>query len=76
MSRLTVGLGTLFDPDKTSPVLMALLIRVDVFTLWVTVLLAIGLQITGKVSKPNSYFAAALVWCVGALPGVLGALRS
>ena len=76
MSRLTVGLGTLFDPDKTSPVLMALLIRVDVFTLWETALLAIGLQITGKVSKPNSYLAAALVWCVGALPGVLGALRS
>jgi hypothetical protein len=76
MSRVTVGLGALFDPDKTSPVLMALLIRVDVFTLWETALLAIGLQITGRVSKPNSYFAAALVWCVGALPGVLGALRS
>jgi hypothetical protein len=76
MSRVTVGLGALFDPDKTSPVLMALLIRVDVFTLWETALLAIGLQITGKVSKPNSYLAAALVWCVGALPGVLGALRS
>jgi len=76
MSRVTVGLGALFDPDKTSPVLMALLIRVDVFTLWETVLLAIGLQITGKVSKSDSYLAAAIVWCIGALPGVLGALRS
>lgn len=76
MSRVTVGLGALFDPDKTSPVLMALLIRVDVFTIWETVLLAIGLQITGKVSKGNSYLAAAIVWCIGALPGVIGALRS
>jgi hypothetical protein len=75
MSRVTVGLGALLDPDKTSPVLLALLVRVDVFTLWGTALLAIGLQVTGKVSKPNSYLAAALVWCVGALPGVLGALR-
>ncbi len=76
VSRLTVGLGALFDPDKTSPVLMALLIRVDVFTIWETVLLAIGLQITGKVSRGNSYLAAAIVWCIGALPGVIGALRS
>jgi Yip1 domain len=76
MSRVTVGLGAFLDPDKTSPVLMALLVRVDVFTLWATVLLAIGLQITGKLSKSNSYLAAAIVWCIGALPGVLGALRS
>jgi hypothetical protein len=75
MSRVTVGLGALLDPDKASPVLMALLIRVDVFTLWETALLAIGLQITGKVSKPTSYLVAAIVWCIGALPGVLGALR-
>jgi len=76
VARVTMGLGALFDPDKTSPVLLALLVRVDVFTIWETVLLAIGLQITGKVSKSNSYLAAALVWCSGALPGVLGALRS
>jgi hypothetical protein len=76
MARLSVGLGALLDPDKTSPVLLALLARVDVFTLWETALLAIGLQVTGKVSKTNSYIAAAIVWLIGALPGVLGALRS
>jgi len=76
MSRLSVGLGALFDPDKTSPVLMAFVTRLDVFTIWETVLLAIGLQITGKVSKSNSYLVAAIVWFIGALPGLLGALRS
>lgn len=75
MSRLSVGLGALFDPDKTSPVLMAFVARLDVFTIWETVLLAIGLQITGKVSKSNSYLVAAIVWFIGALPGLLGALR-
>lgn len=75
MARLSVGLGALLDPDKTSPVLMALLARVDVFTIWETILLAIGLQITGKVSKSNAWLAAAIVWFIGALPGVLGALR-
>ncbi|MDQ2930890.1 MAG: YIP1 family protein [Gemmatimonadota bacterium] len=75
MARLSVGLGALLDPDKTSPVLMALLARVDVFTIWETILLAIGLQVTGKVSKSNAWLAAAIVWFIGALPGVLGALR-
>jgi hypothetical protein len=76
MARLSVGLGQFLDPDTTSPILIALLARVDVFTLWETALLAIGLQVTGKVSKTNSYIAAAIVWLIGALPGVLGALRS
>jgi hypothetical protein len=76
MTRLSVGLGQFLDPDTTSPILIALLARVDVFTLWGTALLAIGLQVTGKVSKTNSYIAAAIVWLIGALPGVLGALRS
>lgn len=76
MARLTVGVGALFDPDKASPILMALVTRLDVFTIWETILLAIGLQITGKVSKTNSYIVAAIVWFIGALPGLLGALRS
>jgi hypothetical protein len=75
MSRLTLGLGALLDPDRASPVLLALLVRLDVFTLWETVLLAIGLYVTGKISKSNAYLAAAIVWLIGALPGVLGALR-
>jgi hypothetical protein len=48
---------------------------VDVFTIWETVLLAIGLEVTGKVSKSNAYLAAAIVWFIGALPALLGALR-
>ncbi|HEV7704560.1 MAG TPA: Yip1 family protein [Gemmatimonadaceae bacterium] len=75
MTRLSVGVGAFLNPDKTSPVLLALLARVDVFTIWETVLLAIGLQITGKVSKTNAYLAAAIVWFVGALPALLSALR-
>jgi hypothetical protein len=76
MSRLTVGLGAFLDPDKAAPVLLALLSRLDVFTLWETALLAIGLYVTGKVTKSNAYLAAAIIWVIGALPGILGALRS
>jgi hypothetical protein len=75
MTRLSVGLGALLDPDKASPLLLALLVRVDLFTIWVTVLLAIGLHVTGKVPKAQAYAAAAIVWLIGALPGVIGAMR-
>jgi hypothetical protein len=75
-ARVTLGLGAFLDPDKTSPLLVGLLTRVDVFTIWQTILLAIGLQVTGKVSKSQSYFAAVIIWLIGALPAVLGALRS
>jgi hypothetical protein len=76
MARLTVGVGALLNPDTASPALLALAGRLDVFTIWETILLAIGLQITGKVSKSESYIVAAIVWIIGALPGLLGALRS
>jgi hypothetical protein len=62
------------DPDG-SAVLIALLSRVDVFTIWVTVLLAIGLHVVGKIPKQQAAIAAVIVWIVGALPALLGALR-
>ena len=73
--RLTLGVGRFLDPDTTSAVLLAILGRVDVFTIWVTVLLAIGLAVTGKISRGSAAIAAAVVWVAGALPGVMGALR-
>ena len=74
--RLSLGVGRFLDPDTASPVLLALLARVDVFTIWVTVLLAIGLSVTGRIPRARAAIAAALVWMIGALPLLLGALRS
>ena len=74
--RLSLGVGRFLDPDTASPVLLALLARVDVFTIWVTVLLAIGLSVTGRIPRARAAIAAALVWVIGALPLLLGALRS
>lgn len=74
--RVSLGVGRFLDPDTVSPVLIALLGRVDVFTIWVTVLLAIGLSVTGKISRASAAIAATFVWVVGAVPGLLQALRS
>jgi hypothetical protein len=74
--KLSLGVGRFLDPDTTSPVALALLGRVDVFTIWVTVLLAIGLSVTGRIPRARAAIAAVLMWIIGALPQLLGALRS
>jgi len=71
---LTLGLGRFFDPDTTSPILLGLIGRIDVFTIWVTVLIAIGLAVTGKISRGRAAIAAVVVWLVGALPTLAGSL--
>jgi len=71
---LSLGLGRFFDADTANPMLLALIGRIDVFTIWVTVLIAIGLAVTGKISRGSAAIAAAIVWRVGALPSVASAL--
>jgi hypothetical protein len=74
--RLTLGVGRFLNPDTVSPMLLALLGRIDLFTIWVTVLLAIGLSVTGGIPRARAFMAAPLIWAVGAIPLVLQALRS
>jgi hypothetical protein len=71
--RVSIGVGRFFDPDTTSPALLALLGRVDVFTIWVTVLLVIGLSVTGKIPRARAAIAGVIVWFLGAVPLLLQA---
>lgn len=73
--KLSLGIGRFLDPDTASPVLLGLVGRIDVFTIWVTILLAIGLSVTGKIPRAHAAGAAAAMWLVGALPQLLAALR-
>ena len=70
------NLARFMDPDHASAVMVALASRVDLFTIWVTVLLAIGLSVVGKIPKQQAAIAAGITWVVGALPAVFGALRA
>jgi hypothetical protein len=76
-SRFAIGFSParFMDVDATSPIVMALAERLDLFTLWTTVLLAIGFRVVGKVPGGRAYLAAALVWVLGAIPMVLSALN-
>ena len=73
---LSIGPARFFDPDTTNPLLYQVLGRFDLITIWVTVLLAIGLYVTSKAPKGQTHGitkaqAAAfgvLIWIIGALP--------
>ena len=76
MNAVAFNLARFMDPDKGSPVMIALASRVDLFTIWITVLLAIGLHVVGKIPKQQAGIAAGITWLVGALPAVFGALMA
>jgi Yip1 domain len=73
---VSLGVGRFLNPDTANPLLLAIVGRIDVFTIWVTVLIAIGLAVTGKISKAQAAVASVGIWVVGALPAAAGALRS
>jgi hypothetical protein len=73
--RLSLGIGRFLDPDTTSPLLLAVVGRVDLITIWITVLIAIGLCVTGRIPLRKAAIAAAIVWLVGGLLQILPALR-
>ena len=76
MAALSISPARFFDPAQTSPYLMALLSRVDLFVIWATVLLAIGLAVTGKVSRTRAAVVALIVWLIGVVPAALSAARA
>jgi hypothetical protein len=73
--RLSLGPARFLDPDAASPLLLAVVGRTDLVTIWVTVLIAIGLAVTGGLRRGRAALAAALIWLIGALPAALQAIR-
>jgi len=73
--RLSLGIGRFLDPDTVSPLLLAIVGRIDLITIWITALVAIGLCVTGRIPLRKAAIAAAIVWLVGGLPLIIPALR-
>ena len=74
LAETSVGPARFLDPRTTQPFLMAMLMRMDVFYIWSTILIAIGAHVIGRVPKTQAYVLAAIIWIVGAIPTVLPAL--
>jgi hypothetical protein len=67
--QLSLGVGRFLDPEM-SPGLLGLVGRVDIFTLWVTALLGIGIAVVGKLPKEKAILAGVVMWTFGALPSL------
>jgi hypothetical protein len=70
---ISIGPARFFDPDTTNPLIYQMLGRFDLITIWVTVLLAVGIYVLGKVSKPRAAMIGFLMWLVGSLPFIRNA---
>ena len=75
INSVSFSLARFMNPDQASPIMIALASRVDLFTIWITVLLAIGLSVVGKIPRQQAAIAAGIVWLLGAVPAILGGLR-
>lgn len=75
-SRYSVALGParFFDSPTADPILVTLLGGLDVFTLWVAVLLAIGLSVVARVPLKRAAIAAGAIWLITLLPELYAAL--
>ena len=71
----SLGAGRFLNQDTTNPFVYGLLGRLDVFTIWVTVLLVIGLSVTGKIPRSRAAIAGVVIWLIGALPQFAQGLR-
>ena len=67
-SRYSVQIGPArFVDPHANPVLLTVLGGLDLFTIWVTVLIAIGIKVVARVEMSKAAVAAAIVWFVGLL---------
>lgn len=65
--RLTLGPGMFLDPDTMRQSFILAVARLELTTLWVTALLAIGIRTTGLVTTGKAIAAGALIWVLGGI---------
>ena len=72
--QLSVAASRLFDPASMSDGLYQLLGQIDVFAIWGTVLVAIGLIHAGKLDKSKATITAVIMFVCGSLPAIWAVL--
>lgn len=74
-SRYSVQIGPArFMDPSANPIALTVLGGLDLFTLWVTFLCALGLSVVARVPLSKGLIAAGAVWLVGLLPALYQAL--
>ena len=57
-------------------IVLTLLARIDLFTIWCTILLGIGLAVIGKIPRSKAMTAAFIVWILATVFPLYQAMRS
>jgi hypothetical protein len=68
------SLARFIDQPEAESMVVALAARVDLFTIWATALIAIGLQATTQLTRFQAWLVAGLVWLLAAVPTLAGGL--
>lgn len=77
--RLTSMYSVMLSPamflpfESTPKLLLAFVGRLEVFIIWATVLIAIGVSVIGRIPKARAFAVAAIVWLLGTAPAIWGA---
>jgi hypothetical protein len=61
---------------EASHLVQAVVGDIDVFTIWMAFLVYLGIKVIGRTSSQTAATAAIVLWLLGALPAVFGALRA
>jgi hypothetical protein len=75
-SPFAYSIGAARFAPEASLMTQSLLNRFEVFTIWATILLGIGLHVTGRVPKRQAFIAAAIVFVLGTLMTFLQTMRA
>lgn len=74
VQAISLSPARFLDPDKTNPLVYQLSTRFDLITIWVTILLGVGMYVTGRLTKGRATSFAVVMWILGTLPVLRAAL--
>lgn len=70
-SRYSLSLGPARFLAGPASKMHALVGHIDLFTIWIAVLIAIGVRVTGNATRNQAIGVAVVMWIIGALPALL-----
>ena len=73
--QLSASAARFLDPETTSQAMVNLAARADIFVLWTTALLAIGLVSAGKMPKEKGWMAGATMFLLGSITMIWGVIK-
>jgi len=72
--QFSLGVGRFMDPNGPQGLLNTIG-RIDLFTLWATTLIVLGLIHAGKVDKQKAIIGGVIIWVLGAAPFAMALLQ-